>query len=148
MPCNETHNGEQSDIDQFSIADWNIQSENQFKNDAKTGDILLLRSSVQQLIQDNNSNSTKTKKENSEERSGDRLNFDQVALIIKFKADPDETYFLEAVPEQARSKTQPQRKIRLNRWGQLSNFIGSNKIYDLVAWRKVIFSRHVEARKI
>lgn len=46
MPCNEPNSSDFSDIDQFSIADWNIQSENQFKNDAKTGDILLLRSSV------------------------------------------------------------------------------------------------------
>ena len=38
-----------------------------------------------------------------EQRSGDRLNFDQVALIMKFKADADDIYFLEAVPEQARS---------------------------------------------
>ena len=83
-----------------------------------------------------------------EQRSGDRLNFDQVALIMKFKADADDIYFLEAVPEQARSKTQVQKKIRLNRWGQLCNFIGSNKVYDLVAWRKVVLPKQIDQRKV
>ena len=55
--------------------------------------------------------------------------------------DPDDIYILEAVPEYIRQRNQSQKKIRLNRWGQLSNFIGPSRIFDLVAYRQVIYSQ-------
>lgn len=60
-----------------------------------------------------------------------------MGIILKLDNDPDDIYFLE-VAFDAKSVSDL-IKVRLNRWGQLSNFIGNSKVYDIVAYRGVIF---------
>ena len=58
-----------------------------------------------------------------ENRSEKTCDFDHLGIILKLNQDPDDIYFLE-VPFDAKSSSEF-TKVRLNRWRQLSNFIGN-----------------------
>ena len=55
--------------------------------------------------------------------------FDHVAMILKFEAEPNEIFLIEATGN---------RGVALNRWDYLRDHIGDQKFY-----KKIIF-RHIE----
>lgn len=92
-------------------------SEEQFKTQADTGDILLFRS--------NQAVSKIT-------RGFTSSHFDHVAMLLKFETDPDEVYLVEATGNQG---------VALSRWAFLREHIGKGKFYDKVVFRHVNFDR-------
>ena len=45
--------------------------------------------------------------------------FDHVVMILKFETDPSEVYFVEALSD----------GVKLNKWANIRDLIGSNKWY-------------------
>ena len=92
-------------------------SENQFKRAADTGDLLLFRSNqaVSKLA-----------------RGYTKSHFDHVAMLLKFEADPDEVYLLEATGNAG---------VALNKWIYIRDHIGKGKFYDVAVYRHVKFDR-------
>jgi len=86
-------------------------SEDQFIENANTGDILLFRGSMggQQLI-----------------RAVTFSEYDHVAMILKFDQEPDEVYFIEATGN---------RGVVLNKWTYLKPHIGNGKFYEKLVYR-------------
>ena len=92
-------------------------TENQFKQIADTGDIILFRSN--QPI-------------SSVTRVYSASHFDHVAMVLKFETDPDEVYLLEATGNLG---------VAINRWSFLREHIGKRKFYDKLVHRHLNFER-------
>lgn len=97
---------------------FDTSSEKQFFDKADTGDILIFigNSGNAKLI-----------------RTLTGGNFDHVAMILKFEADQDDLYLVEATGNKG---------VALNKWEYLRPHIGESKFYKKVIFRHVHFNRH------
>ena len=98
----------------------NLISERQFKEEADTGDILLFRgTAVGAKIT----------------RTATAGEFDHVAMVLKFDADMDDVYMIEATGGMG---------VALNKWNNLKEHVGPGCFYTKLVWRRVKFDRSDE----
>lgn len=92
-------------------------SENQFKEIADTGDILLFRG---------------THAGGLLTRTVTASHFDHVAMVLKFSNEPNEIFMVEATGNMG---------VSLNRWDILREHIGKGKFYEKIIHRHITFDR-------
>lgn len=96
---------------------FDIVSEEQFLDQADTGDIILFRG--------NQTGSSIT-------RTFTQSHFDHIAMVLKFDSFPEEVYIVEATGNMG---------VSLNKWNFLKSHIGKDKFYQNIVCRHVKFLR-------